>query len=59
MSMESIYEYGSRVGFWRLHALFTARDLPVTVYGVATALQRNPDAVAAMREAAGRSPATA
>lgn len=51
MSMESIYEYGSRVGFWRLHKLFTERNLPVTVYGVATALQRNPDAVAAMREA--------
>lgn len=51
MNMESIYEYGSRAGFWRLWRLFTARNLPVTVYGVATALARNPDAVAAMKEA--------
>lgn len=51
MNMESIYEYGSRAGFWRLWRLFTARELPVTVYGVATALARNPDAVAAMKEA--------
>ncbi|GJD47903.1 hypothetical protein OPKNFCMD_0615 [Methylobacterium crusticola] len=51
MSVESIYEYGARVGFWRLHRLFTGRGLPVTIYGVATALQRNPEAVAAMREA--------
>jgi OHCU decarboxylase len=50
MSMESIYEYGSRAGFWRLWRLFTERNLPVTVYGVATALARNPDAVAAMKE---------
>jgi allantoinase len=35
MNMESIYEYGSRAGFWRLHRLFTARGIPVTVYGVA------------------------
>ena len=51
MNMESIYEYGSRVGFWRLHSLFTQRKLPVTVFGVAMALQRNPDAVAAMQSA--------
>lgn len=51
VNMESIYEYGSRVGFWRLWRLFTARGLPVTVYGVASAMQRNPDAVAAMNEA--------
>jgi OHCU decarboxylase len=51
MNMESIYEYGSRVGFWRLWRLFTERALPVTVYGVATALQRNPEAVTAMKEA--------
>lgn len=51
MNMESIYEFGSRVGFWRLHRLFTARALPVTVFGVATALQRNPAAVAAMKDA--------
>lgn len=51
MSMETIYEYGSRAGFWRLHRLFTEFDVPITVYGVAMALARNPDAVAAMREA--------
>jgi len=51
MSMESLYEYGSRAGFWRLHRLFTARGLPVTVFGIAMALERNPDAVAAMVEA--------
>ncbi|TCS37583.1 putative urate catabolism protein [Reinekea marinisedimentorum] len=51
MSMESIYEYGSRAGFWRLHRLFTERDIPVTVYGVAKALERNPDAVQAMLDA--------
>jgi putative urate catabolism protein len=47
-NVESTYEYGSRAGFWRLHRLFTARAVPVTVYGVATALERNPDAVRAM-----------
>ena len=51
MNMESIYEYGSRAGFWRLWRMFTERGMPVTVYGVATALQRNPEAVAAMKEA--------
>ena len=51
MNMESCYEYGSRSGFWRLHRLFSQRGIPVTVYGVAMALERNPDAVAAMLEA--------
>lgn len=51
MNMESIYEYGSRSGFWRLHRMFTGRDIPVTVFGVAMALERNPDAVAAMNDA--------
>ena len=51
MNMESLYEYGSRAGFWRLWRLFSGRGVPVTVYGVATALQRNPEAVAAMLEA--------
>lgn len=51
MNMESIYEYGSRAGFWRLHRLFTKRQIPVTIYGVAMALERNPDAVAAMKQA--------
>jgi len=51
MNMESFYEYGSRAGFWRLYRLFTERQIPVTVYGVAMALERNPEVVAAMREA--------
>jgi chitin deacetylase len=51
MNMESLYEYGSRAGFWRLWRLFSGRGVPVTVYGVATALERNPEAVAAMLEA--------
>ena len=51
MSMESIYEYGSRAGFWRLQRLFTEYNFPVTVYGVATALQKNLPAVEAMKAA--------
>jgi peptidoglycan/xylan/chitin deacetylase (PgdA/CDA1 family) len=51
MNMESLYEYGARTGFWRLHRLFTERGIPVTVFGVATALARNPKAVKAMTEA--------
>ncbi|AOY67995.1 allantoinase PuuE [Xanthomonas euvesicatoria pv. euvesicatoria] len=51
MAMESLYEYGSRAGFWRLHRLFTARNVPMTVFGVAQALASNPDAVAAMQAA--------
>ena len=48
MNMESIYEFGSRAGFWRLHRMFTERNVPVTVFGVAMALERNPEAVTAM-----------
>lgn len=48
MNMESIYEFGSRAGFWRLHRLFSQRNLPVTVFGVAMALERAPDVVKAM-----------
>jgi putative urate catabolism protein len=51
LNMESIYEYGSRAGFWRLHRMFTSMDVPVTIYGVTLAMVRNPDAVAAMNEA--------
>ncbi|GHD32090.1 allantoinase PuuE [Parahalioglobus pacificus] len=51
MSMESIYEYGSRAGFWRLWRMFTEREISVTVYGVSTALEKNPEAVAAMKAA--------
>ena len=50
-NMESLYDYGARAGFWRLHRLFTSRALPVTIYGVATALARNPEQVAAMQQA--------
>jgi len=48
MAMESLYEYGSRAGFWRLHRLFTERGVPVTVFGVATAMAMNPAAIDAM-----------
>ena len=51
MNVESMFEYGSRAGFWRLWRLFSARNIPVTVFGVASALARNPEVVAAMREA--------
>lgn len=51
MSMESLYEYGSRAGFWRLHRLFKQHNVPITVFGVAMAMARNPDAVDAMLEA--------
>ena len=51
MNMESLYEYGSRAGFWRLHRLFTERTIPVTVFAVAMALERNPEVVTAMKAA--------
>jgi putative urate catabolism protein len=51
LSMESIYEYGSRVGVWRILALFARYKLPLTVYGVAMAMERHPAAVEAMLEA--------
>jgi allantoinase len=49
--VESVYEYGSRAGFWRLMRMFRERDIPITVFGAALALERNPDAAAAIREA--------
>lgn len=51
MNMESIYEYGSRAGYWRLWRLFTQRKLPVTVFAVASALARYPEIVDSMRDA--------
>ncbi len=51
MNMESIYEYGSRAGFYRLHKMFTQRDMPVTVFAVAKALELNPDIVGPMKTA--------
>ncbi|MFI7668603.1 allantoinase PuuE [Nocardia sp. NPDC049526] len=50
MSMESLYEYGSRAGLWRVLRAFDRRDLPLTIFAVARAMQRNPEAVAAFRE---------
>jgi len=50
-NMESIYEYGARAGFWRLHRLFTELNIPATVYGVASALARSPEQVRAMQDA--------
>jgi putative urate catabolism protein len=51
MSMESIYEYGSRVGVWRILREFERRGLPLTVFGVAMALERHPEVTAAFVEA--------
>jgi putative urate catabolism protein len=51
LSMESMYEYGSRAGVWRLLREFERRSLPLTVFGVAMALQRNPDVVQAVLDA--------
>ena len=51
MSMESIYEYGSRVGVWRVLELFSRYEMPFTVYGVAMAMERNPAAVDALLKA--------
>ncbi|WP_199636666.1 allantoinase PuuE [Serratia sp. PAMC26656] len=51
MSMESLYEYGSRAGFWRIHNEFQRRGLPLTVFGVAMALARNPLVVEAIKNA--------
>lgn len=50
LNMESLYEYGSRAGFWRLHRLFTKRKVPVTVFAVGMALERNPAVCHALRE---------
>ncbi|CAJ0992508.1 allantoinase PuuE [Pantoea sp. Nvir] len=51
MSMESLYEYGSRAGFWRIHREFQNRMLPLTIFGVAMALARNPEIVEAIKQA--------
>ena len=50
MAMESLYEYGSRSGFWRVRRLFDELNVPLTVFAVAQALERNPEAVAAMQQ---------
>jgi peptidoglycan/xylan/chitin deacetylase (PgdA/CDA1 family) len=51
LAAESMFEYGSRIGFWRLHRIFQERGLPMTVYACALALERNPPAATAIREA--------
>lgn len=50
-NMESIYEYGARAGFWRIHRLFTRANIPLTIYGVTTALARSPQQLEAMKAA--------
>ena len=50
-NMESIYEYGARRGFWRVHDLLTSYNVPVTIFGVTSALMRSPEQVHAMKEA--------
>jgi putative urate catabolism protein len=49
INMESMYEYGSRIGFWRLHKLFQEKKIPVTIFGVAMALERNPEVCEAIK----------
>jgi allantoinase len=49
ISMESIYEYGSRAGFWRLHKLFKEKNIPVTIFGVGLALEQNPEVCEAIK----------
>src|SRR5204863_5029087 len=51
LGAESMFEYGSRVGFWRLHRIFGKRKLPCTIFAIARALERNPEVCAAIREA--------
>ena len=51
INMESIYEYGSRAGFWRLHKLFQEKKIPITVFGVGMALEKNPEVCKTIIEA--------
>jgi len=51
LAIESVYEYGSRAGFWRIHRIFQERGIPMTVYGCALALERNPPAAKAIAQA--------
>jgi len=50
INMESLYEYGSRAGFWRLHKLFQENNIPITVFGVGMALEKNPDICKAIKD---------
>ena len=51
INMESLYEYGSRAGFWRLHKLFQEKKIPITVFGVGMALEKNPEICKAIKDA--------
>ena len=51
INMESLYEYGSRSGFWRLHKLFQEKKIPITIFGVGMALEKNPEVCKAIKEA--------
>ena len=51
INMESLYEYGSRSGFWRLHKLFQEKKIPITIFGVAMALERNLEVCRAIKDA--------
>ena len=51
INMESLYEYGSRSGFWRLHRLFQEKKIPITIFGVAMALKKNPEVCRAIKKA--------
>ena len=51
ISMESLYEYGSRAGFWRLHRLFQEKEIPITIFGVGMALEKNPEICKAIKDA--------
>ena len=51
INMESLYEYGSRRGFWRLHKLFQEKKIPITIFGVGMALEKNPEICKAIKDA--------
>jgi len=51
INMESLYEYGSRSGFWRLHKLFQEKKIPITIFGVGMALEKNPEICKAIKDA--------
>ncbi len=51
INMESLYEYGSRSGFWRLHKLFQEKRIPITIFGVGMALEKNPEICKAIKDA--------
>ena len=51
INMESLYEYGSRSGFWRLHKLFQEKKIPITIFGVGMALEKNPEICKVIKDA--------